>query len=240
MYQSQTVNRAIYPNSTFVPIPDLQKPDGSVEVIFLTGNGIGFVDQTSDPWYRVSNVTAGTITSIVRNGAFPYYRPSEAASPLGCVEQFQFCRSSDQECGPLAAWMDAILGAAHLFDLTPDEVLAGEVTNGTTATSLASRYIWYSMIMSYLPRGASQVPSYASSRKLLSEQTLNSGFQFGLRDDQWKADVSHWWFTWLSLLQISFLDVAKGPPPSFLADDRVILARPMDQQQKDMCFNQVC
>lgn len=204
----------------------------------MIGNGVVFPgpERSHDPWYRVSNITAGLMTSNLRNGSLPTYRPEEAASPLGCVEQFQFCRSSDQKCGPLAAWLDAVFGAAHLFDLTPDEVMTGDVGD-PTHTAISSRFMWYLSIMNYVSKTASQIPNYAGSRRLLSEQSMESGIQFGLRDDQWQHDVTHWWSTWMALQQISFLDVAKGPPPSFPADS---IARPTDKHHTDMCNNQVC
>lgn len=202
----------------------------------MIGNGVSFLERSSDPWYRVSNVTAAVVYGTQRKGFIPTYRPSEAASPLGCVEQFQFCRSSDQACGPLAAWADALLGSAHLFGLTPDQILYGKADN---PTSLGSRFAWYSRVLNHISQMTSQIPSYGSSRKLLSEETLELAYQSGLREDQWKHDVSHWWSTWQSLFQISFLDIVKGPPPSFLVDDRVPVIRPGNQDMRDMCNNQV-
>ncbi|KAM7211788.1 hypothetical protein V8F06_012825 [Rhypophila decipiens] len=238
VYQSQTFNGTVSKGSRYIPIPQLQRSDGSVEVIFLVGNGVGFPDQTADPWYRVSNTTAGNFYAITRKDSLPYYRPAEAASPMGCVEQFQFCRSHDMQCGPLAAWLDAIVGAAHLFDLTPEAIMNSENLEGEP-TPLASRFIWYTQILNYMSLTASMIPIFPSSGKLSSEDFLNRGFQFGLGDAQWQRDVSQWWSTWLSLLQIGFLDTAKGPPKGF--DDfpeQVVIARPADAHMQDMCYNQ--
>ncbi|KAM7200403.1 hypothetical protein V8F20_005380 [Naviculisporaceae sp. PSN 640] len=236
VYQSQTINGSVSKASRYVPLPELQRADGSVEVIFLVGNGVGFPDQSVDPWYRVSNVTAGNFYATMRKGSLPYYRPAEAASPLGCVEQFQFCRSSDMECGPLAAWLDAITGAAPLFDLTPEEVVKSDKLKGS---SLSSRFIWYTQILNYMSLTASMMPIFPSSSKLSSEDFLERGFQFGLGEAQWQRDVSQWWSTWLSMLQIGFLDTARGPPASFSDyPEQVVIARPADGHMQDMCYNQ--
>jgi hypothetical protein len=75
-----------YSDSNLI-IPELRRPDGDVTVAFLSGSGVIFSQKMDDNWYRGNTVhgTAklGNYVEDLKN-----YRPEDAASPMGCVEQW--------------------------------------------------------------------------------------------------------------------------------------------------------
>lgn len=229
--------------SDFLPIPALTHPDSDLVIIFLIGNGVVFFEPTQDAWYRITD-PGPNITGPGLKVAKQSYLPQEAASPLGCQEQYQFCRggssSSDKLCGPLASWEDAVTGAAPFFDLTPDDALYSWTVSGST--SAASRFLWFTGVMLDLARVPSQLFIYLtqqSSSGIFSQQSLMTGVQTRLPDDQWQRDVRGWWFTWLALVQNSFVEAALGPVgnAAIMADAQLRI-EPGDEAQRGMCGNQ--
>jgi len=195
-----------------------------------------YAHKSDDAWYRATADSARKIFVNGRSGGeLPAFQPEEAASPLGCVEQFQLCRESNQNCGPLGSFWDAIVGAAELFDTNEYEL----VNIGFSNSTLGSRYNWFVNILYSLSQSAIEIPMYPSSIKLLSEQLIQNGIQLRLRDDQWKHDVTQWWSTWRSLVQLAFVETANGRWGSGFPPDSNFFIRPFDEAQQDMCYNQV-
>ncbi|KAK3385609.1 hypothetical protein B0H63DRAFT_185332 [Podospora didyma] len=230
-----TISRGVVQrrSSSFKPIPSLQRLDGDVSIIFLIGNGVSFLAPVNDPWYRGTVSTgpdAGAHEPNSKQGV-SIYSPEDAASPMGCVEQYQFCRSESQ-CGPLASRVDALYGAAPLFDLRPRDL--NQVKAGNTSTG--SKFNWFVRTFGFLsPSGPSGIVIFSGADVLLSQQTLRAGLQAPLPDDQWKRDVTHFWNTWLATLQVGFVELAnRRHDPAF---DQFLIP-PADQYQRDMCYNQ--
>ncbi|KAH8898663.1 hypothetical protein GQ53DRAFT_358234, partial [Thozetella sp. PMI_491] len=219
--------------SGFIPGPEIHRSDGDVKVIFLVGNGVYFDEPTDDAWYQAHTPGAQAYYGLTA-GLTQEYQSDEAASPMGCVEQFQYCNPSlpeDRRCGPLASFYDASLQAAPMFGLTPEDLM----NNMTADDPMGSRYIW---LANYLSSSATLPPSIIQAlgaRVLLSQQTLHDGYQTELPKDQWKLDVTHWWSTWLASLQAGYASTATGPQDPVM-DDLLIL--PGDATQLAMCNSQ--
>lgn len=98
--------------------------------------------------------------------------------------------------------------------------------------------MWLVATLKYYAEQPNEIPLHSSSRKLLSEQRMMDGIQFGLHKDQRKRDIHHWWSTWLALVQISFADMPRGPrDPSRMPEHNI--TTPANQGESDMCHNQV-
>lgn len=83
------------------------------------------------------------IHTAADDGNRTVYQPEEAASPMGCVEQFQYCNAKGR-CGNLASFADAVASAALVIDGTEKGVWDGSDPVG--ATSL--RFSGYETIIS--------------------------------------------------------------------------------------------
>ncbi|KAH8879807.1 hypothetical protein GQ53DRAFT_833851 [Thozetella sp. PMI_491] len=220
------------PDSEFIAGPELQRPDGDIYIIFLIGNGVSFLTPTNDTWYRGNvSVDGLKIYSSVETDPTLVYLPEEAASPMGCVEQYQYCNAAlpeGEQCGPLAGYLDAIAGAGPKFNLTRAEALS----NHTATNKLGSRFLWFTNTLIRAAAMPKDILSTLQGQALLSKQTLYDGFQAGLATEQWKLDATNWWSIWLASLQGSFIIGASGPGKGYES----FLYPPGDSFQRDILF----
>lgn len=224
-------------NSDFTPIPALFDPDGDTHLIFLSSNGIQFFDKTDDPWYRAT-VPGDNVYRYTQNTGegVMVYQPEEAASPLGCISQYQFCNPSmsGNNCGPLASWGDVQRESAYLFGVTPEDMENGVFP--TTSNTMGSRFVWLTQVLGH---GQASIPSLImqlGQDALTSLKYITSGIMGPLPTNQWQLDVRYWWATYLASVQAAVVDTAYGPTDPALTPSKVL---PFNSHARDMCNNQV-
>jgi hypothetical protein len=222
--------------SDFTPIPSLSRTDGDVVLIFLVGNGVSFEQRSDDDWYRAIIPDGHEVYSSVNGTAILEYRPAEAASAMGCVEQYQFCNAAlpeESRCGPLTGFYDAAMDAGPLFGLTRDQVVGYKTIVPERA---GSQYLWFVNTLLSSSIFSTEVLSALGAKALASQYTLSFGLQGAISPSQWKLDVIHWWSATLASLQAGIVGAAAGPPSN--ADDGSLLL-PQNSYQRNMCDNQV-
>ncbi|ETS78241.1 hypothetical protein PFICI_10303 [Pestalotiopsis fici W106-1] len=220
--------------SAFLPIPALVRTDGDVSIIFLSGNGVYFLDPLDDDWYRAT-VQERSMTSSANSGSRPLYRPVDAASPLGCVEQWQWCNSNYKDgggCGPLTSALDALNGASHLFKV-PDVWQGAERPFSNTSTG--SHFIWTALIGWFGDEALDWAVKELKSAALASRSSSFSGVQYGLPNNQWHLDVQGWWNTILAKTQGNMINAAIGHIDPILRNSSYV---PTNQYEKNLCYNQ--
>lgn len=216
--------------SDFTPVAQLFRADGDLHLVFLVGNGVYFYEQTTDPWYRGTVPGASMILSGT-NETQVIYRPEEAASPLGCVEQYQFC-NADKECGPLAGKQDALAQAAPHFNMTAFDIY----NNTVPGDPIGSRFYWYYLALFDMSIDLDVMLLNLGPRALVSQQSLLSGTMGPLPDNQWQLDVTYWWATRLASIQAAFVNTAYSTADAALEEYRVF---PHNSYMRGMCNNQV-
>lgn len=193
----------------------------------------------NDTWYRATR-PYGNTTTFLTTGLRNTFIPKDAASPMGCVEQWQWCKGlpasnsdADLICGPLGSQVDAMYGAAHLFNLQPSAFdPARPFSNSTIGSSL----VWPSIIALFNPTTLDTALQYLGARSLTSQTRLYGGVQWSLPDDQWKLDVVNWWSTLLSSIQASFINTVLGPSDAVFQSIRL---PPLNGNEVSMCASQV-
>lgn len=205
---------------------------------FLVGNGIPFFEPTEDPWYRAT-VQGYKIASNTRAGIRTLYWPEEAASPLGCVRQVQFCNAAlapDKQCGPLTSWNDALLESASLFNLTEMQLFGQEEFPDH---STGSRFIWIVFQLNNAATWLDGLLQTLGPESLSSKANLVQGIMGRLPANQWQLDVMHWWSTYLASVQSAFVETAIGPadPTGELEWYKFV---PWNDDVRKLCNNQVC
>ncbi|KAK8017269.1 hypothetical protein PG991_008345 [Apiospora marii] len=198
--------------SAFIPHHELIRQDGDVTLVFLSGNGLIFVPQANDDWYRATvpngRVYHENVTDMLKS-----YRPEEAASPLGCVEQYQWCRDPSRgQCGDLASSLDATYSAAPWFGLTDKDL---DPERPTRLVQARFRPIAW------------------SSKALYGSLKGTSGSLMLPVSDH----ATRWWSIVLAGFQTSFVSTARGISNSTLRPDNPI--RPANEYEWDICRNQV-
>lgn len=231
---ANTANNTVRPVfSSFVPDHRLFRPDADLYLIFLSGNGVAFYEPTNDPWYRGS-IPWMEIKEVGYNITDEWsktvYRPDEAASPMGCIQQYQYC-NADHECGELASFYDAMATAAPFFDI-PLEVIGG-YANASGQT--ASQFTWFELII-YSSYDLMSLLIDLGATSLVSRRNFELGYLGRIPSDQWKLDVTHWWTTLLAAKQAAFVSAAHGPTDPVLLQNMI---SPNDVHMGHLCRNQV-
>ncbi|KAI1745375.1 hypothetical protein F4680DRAFT_455626 [Xylaria scruposa] len=233
-FQLNTVVSRIYdrqPNSNsndHLFISDLFRPDGDISITFLEGNGVVFNERMDDDWYR-GIILGGNLSTASVNGTYVYYTPYEAASPLGCLTQYQYCYA--EQCGPLASFNDAISGAVPIFNITDYEM-----GQRTTRNLPAMNFFWVASILFASVIDIAPVVNKLGPLSLASQSSYDRGIQFVTsQPDQWKQDTENWFNITLASLQSIVLSVVLRPADSEL---KQVFLPPQNYFQKAMCNSQ--
>lgn len=207
------VNGSTFYPSDFTPTPGLFPSEGDLILTFLSGNGVLFLERTDDPWYRGNvpwrNTSWGGMT----------YRMDEAASPLACLRQYQFCNPAlpeEHRCGPLAGFLEAQVQAAPLFGITYDQMLNMTVEqmakNEIPQTPAAARYVWLLMFLTLAIPSPAALVNILGPNSLASQQSLtrSSSVMGIIPRNQWQLDVQNWWAIYMASLQAGTVNTAYG------------------------------
>ncbi|KAI0469247.1 hypothetical protein F4859DRAFT_523049 [Xylaria cf. heliscus] len=223
-------------DSAFKPRPELIQAGGDVNIVFLSGNGVLFSGPMNGTWYRATTPDT-QITSTGFTGFVQGYIPDEAASPMGCVDQYQWCNNAypgESGCGPLASLLDSIYGAAPLFNLTADL----DPSSTTISAEPGARFIWSAMMLAEADGvSLASILFTLGSGALASRGSLFGGVQYPLPEDQWQLDVTSWWNTMLALIQEVFVTVALGPK-SINPDFELFQIKPTAPYEQKFCNSQ--
>ncbi|KAK8022290.1 hypothetical protein PG993_013057, partial [Apiospora rasikravindrae] len=215
-------------------VPDVNtQQDGDVTLVFLSGNGLMFVPQADDEWYRAT-VLNGRVYSEDITDMLKSYRPEEAASPLGCVEQYQWCRDPSRgQCGDLASSLDATYSAAPWFGLTNKDL---DPARPVAPTRIGSLLTWSYFNLFYSGTSINSLVSTLGPSSLSSNSLVRQGSIWQLERNQWQVDVTRWWSMVLAGFQTSFVSTARGISNSTLLPGNPI--RPANEYEWDICRNQ--
>ncbi|KAI1505251.1 hypothetical protein F5X99DRAFT_430515 [Biscogniauxia marginata] len=223
--QSQTAQGQAYEGADgFVRIRNISRSDGDITLVFLSGNGVVFDERMDDDWYQAT-VPDHNLTVLGFNSTQQSYRPAEAASPLGCVEQWQVCNSSYKSgtgCGPLGSSADALNDGFASFDITQED-MDKDLLNVTLSMQVGG--------VSNLDSLLTHLGAYS----LASQSLLQSGTQFPLPHNQWQLDVMNWWNAMLASYQALYVETVLGPGDATLEE---IEYRPSNDQEWAICNNQ--
>ncbi|KAI8630387.1 hypothetical protein F5Y19DRAFT_474166 [Xylariaceae sp. FL1651] len=222
--------------SAFYANPELIEAGGDINIIFLSGNGILFSEPSNDTWYHAT--TPGAVYTSSGFGSLQGYRLNEAASPMGCVEQYQWCNNAypkESGCGPLGSLFDSIYGAAPLFNLT-----AKDLDNNARGSinETGERLFWPALMLGnglYITQAS--VVFQLGTKSLASRKSLYGGVQYTLAENQWQLDVTNWWDIMLASVQAIFVDVAVGPNPTD-NDLELFKKYPDNKYEQKLCNSQ--
>ncbi|OTA81800.1 hypothetical protein M434DRAFT_61739, partial [Hypoxylon sp. CO27-5] len=198
-------------DSDFRPIPAVRNMNGDIIIVFLSGNGILFDKQSGDAWYRARSYSRN-LTTTGASGIRYTYQFDEAASPLGCVQQYQWCNpsySGTSGCGPLA-------------------------NRAALKSAVGARFLWTMMVQQSLDN-INGVVTQMGAKSLASQSSLYSGIQMNITDNQWQLDVTNWWNIMLSAAQSIFVDTAlrqsaRGLEPALIS--------PANEYERQLCNSQ--
>ncbi|KAI0813452.1 hypothetical protein GGR55DRAFT_703439 [Xylaria sp. FL0064] len=191
----------------FAPISSVSRNDADVTIVFLSGEGVVHSAPSLDEWYRVSPTPVNVSeTAGERFDKAPIYLPLEPASPLGCVDQYQFCYGDIQHCGLLSSFSDAVLSVEHLFNTT-------SAYDNSTKIRADSLDYFLSGFLGYQSTYIGEVIQQLGSASLNSKNSLTASFQGPLPSNQWQLDVIGWWDITKASVQAAYLRMVYFNPP---------------------------
>ncbi|KAK6860388.1 hypothetical protein PG995_004024 [Apiospora arundinis] len=193
--------------SDFTPDPSIMTLDGDGSMYFLSGNGLFFLSPTEDDWYRATVPVGPLMRPNFYNGQ-RLYRPEEAASPLGCIQQYQFCRDPSQgQCGNLTGRLDSLYSAAPWFNLTSEDM---DADRPTPKSRLGSLLIWAYLNLMDETTTLHGIITTLGSTSLASQNLVQAGLITAIQRNQWQVDVTRWWSILLAGFQATFVNSAQG------------------------------
>lgn len=148
-----------------------------------------------DDWYRATTRSNTVMANLDTNGSNwkePGYMSDEAASPLGCIQQQQWCNLAypkDRGCGPLAGHLDSVYGEGPLFNLTDEDM---DKDSPTPTGAAATRMNWHALMTFAHPVAIINTLRHLGPKSLISQTKLYAGVQFPLPRNQWQLDVANW------------------------------------------------
>jgi hypothetical protein len=229
---SDETNTFLPQSSTFYPIPELQRWDGSIQIFFLSSNALFFTQPTKDPWFNVSTALGSFYFpnyETTGNNGTTLYSASEPASPLGCLSQEQLCNPS------LPAQ------SRRCTNLTRPETVGVEATAlglFPAGSNSGARTTWAFTSIFYDAAAVEDIIDTLGAQALRARAGVRNGLQGPLPTNQWQTEVEHWFNTTLASLQQSFVNLARGPD-----DDSVLewLVRPANSSTREAgyCKDQV-
>ncbi|KAF1983251.1 hypothetical protein K402DRAFT_319465, partial [Aulographum hederae CBS 113979] len=202
------------------PIPELQRDDGQLELLFLATNGVLFTSQIDDPWFSAHKL-AGSIYDATNNtqGGTSIYLADDAARVLGCVKQIQYCNPNlpeDKRCGPLTFGYPAEYLQMDLWKTEQEK----------------ERLKCFIDLTYFNEAPSSQAAMTAALLRLYDYY----GFVPKLPDNQWQIEMQNLFFMNLAILQRSFSGAATGPSDFALEP---WLIRPNGTEERKFCRDQV-
>jgi hypothetical protein len=213
------------PYSSFVPIPEIQRLDADVVLIFLSANEITFAAETNDPWFRATEMVGHkSWDNNSGSGRVAVYYPEEPASPMACALQEQLCNPSLPEgsrCTPLGASYDTQDAYSALYRNASDQ---------DRNRALWAYDAWFNT------DSISDVIFTLGSQSLTARNSLSGNMQGPLPDNQWQLEVQHWHETSLALMQASFVETATGPNDPKVHE---YVVKPSNAQEVQLCRSQV-
>lgn len=209
------------PNCGYLPIPDLSVGDADIILLFLSSNGLPFLQRTTDDWYRAT-IPARQLMLRGWNGTIQSYHQDEPASPMACLEREQLCiavTGQGRVCTPLGA-------AGNIPEKTEAILQDREQLN---------RVIWFYNVHTSPSQLLADVINSLHTGGLLARYSMSVNAQGILPDNQWQLEVRHWFATIMAGIQQSFVRTAVGPTPDLIP----FATGPQSEQSKAMCNSQV-
>lgn len=151
------------------------------------------------------------------------YWSDEPASPLGIVQQYQFCKPgflpAAKQCTQLLSLHDAYDAAGTLWNELEEDGMLHWLANVVATSSVIAYPV--------------QVLGPAV---LESNSRMYGGFLGPLAENQWHIDVEKWTNITLASIQQSVVEAAGGPSDANLNQ---YVTKPQSRVEKQICRNQV-
>lgn len=200
-FDSLTVNGSVGNVSTFTPIPELQRADGDITLVFLANNGVTIKNKCEDP---IFSATKRADPYPVFSG---YYYADYPATVLGCLDSYRLFN-------PVTNFSTNYSSIWDVWDAFTNQQ-AGSLTTRQVATFLVLRW---ALTGSANP-GFGGILKALGAQSLLAQRKVEASTLLSdpLPANQWTIEVSHWFNISLARFQQAIVEIATGPAEQTIA-----------------------
>lgn len=211
--------------ATWSPIPELQREDADIYMMFLSAPGIRFTQPVDDPWFSAH--TPASVLYGEDGTTRPSWVQDSPINVLACTYQIQYCNPNlpeSERCEPLRGQY-VPNKKASIRSLFPSKSQQEFVVRAEKVISIDTAYM-------------NMMVGWVGAAVLRARYGLGLGYQGPLPPDQWQHEVAHWTKGELASMQDALVRSANGPPKELMQ----FLETPAsnETEAKTICRNTVC
>lgn len=202
------------------PVPEINRTDADVALLFLMQNGVSYSEPVDDPMFAAHDVMdlSGYLAGAV------YYNTDNYVTTMGCIDQYKICNPDNNQCTDLMGVMQILPWVGYNNDHT--------LKLNTIQQALVIR-----LMRSAQTSSIGNVVFAMGENALLAKDVLvQSTMSAGLPSNQWQLEVESWVNKGLADLQLKVVEYATGPA-SVVAGSRVY--QPWEEEDGDHAINVV-
>lgn len=175
------------------PIPELNRTDADIVIMFLSQNGIIYAEPVDDPMFSAHRPMGfGLVTDLT------YYQADWFVNIMACVDQFQVCNPNTQQCSGLMGVQQIIPFIVYENDKLGLNLIQQAITTRLALHSLDS--LISTTIFTQAEGG------------LAAQECLVNQMSQPLAINQWHIEVENFFNKGLAHIQLATIEYAAGPP----------------------------
>ncbi|KAM7218680.1 hypothetical protein V8F06_005999 [Rhypophila decipiens] len=215
----------------FTPIPELSSayPQSDITILFLSSNSMPYMRRTTDEWYQATTPFRTLTHRNYNTTSATTYLQDEPASPLGCMEQRQFCTHRRKAPDGVSPFCTPLVGLRGI----PGNAEA--LVEGDPAPGELNYFKWFYNVWITPQDTLNHAISFLHATALQSRFSISRNTQGPLPDNQWQMEVQHMFSTLLAGVQQAFVHAANVPQAPGLDE---FLVPPASEQSTYLCQNQ--
>jgi hypothetical protein len=201
--------------STFQAVPQLERSDADVSLLFLAQN-VSYTGPIDDPWFyaKMSVALVGGQTQKFYGTA-----PDSPVSVVGCTEQHQLCNPVTSQCTGLSG-LSGVLH--HKWD-----------SLGFNERQIATYNRSFAVASDSILSATTQI---LGAKHMLVQNYVGYGNAATLPSNQWILELNNWFGTMMTNLQLRSLQYATGPSSTSFFK---YIQQPETHEEQEMCSHQI-
>lgn len=179
--------------SGWKPIPELNRTDADIVIMFLAQNNVAYAEPVDDPMFSAHRALGfGQVSSLT------YYQADWFVNVMACTDQFQYCNPNTQQCSGLMGIQQLIP-----FIVYENEKLGFNLIQQAIGVRMA-RHAYDSLIY--------QTVFAQGAGGLAAKDSLVAQLSQPLPINQWHIEVENFFNKGLAHIQLATVEYAAGPP----------------------------
>ena len=179
------------------PVPEINRTDADVSIIFLSQNGVTYAEPVDDPLFGAHvRLDVGALIA----GTGDYFSADNYVSTMGCAEQYKVCNpNNNNKCSDAVGVQQLIMWLAYNNDKVElnniQQAIALRIISGSLTSGTIGQIIF------------TMAENALQAKDVLVGGTMSQG----LPSNQWQREMHSWVNKGLADLQRKTVEFATGP-----------------------------